>query len=434
MMNIKLIQWSITVALGGLIFGMDVAVISGAEQSIQKLWSLTNLQHGLAIAIALYGTVLGAAFGAKPADTFGRKPTLIAIGIVFLFSAIGSALATNVSIFMLWRFLGGIAIGASSVVAPVYIAEISPPTHRGKMVIAFQLNIVFGILLAYFTNFYLSKLGYDWRWMLGIVAIPSALFSTLMFFTPESPRWLILYKQEEKKATQILNLMGSDADSEIKNIKSVTLNEAKTNRSLWDSTNKMPLLLAFLLAFFNQASGINAIIYFAPRVLELTGAGQNASLVLTVSIGLVNLFFTILGWFLIDRFGRKVLMYIGSIGYIISLALVSYSFATEQFQFVIYYLFVFIAAHAVGQGAVIWVFISEIFPSKVRASGMAFGSLTHWVFAALLANFFPKFVESFGPSTIFGFFAIMMVFQLLFVHFLMPETKGKSLDNFVIIH
>lgn len=432
-MNKKLIQWSITVALGGLIFGMDVAVISGAEQSIQKLWSLTNLQHGLAIAIALYGTVLGAAFGAKPADSFGRKPTLIVIGIIFLLSALGSAVANSVETFMIWRFLGGISIGASSVVAPVYIAEIAPAAHRGKMVVAFQLNIVFGILLAYFTNYYLAKVGLDWRYMLGIVAVPSAFFSILMCFTPESPRWLVLHKNNISKATQILSQVDSNAVNSILAIQNAAKNNTASGAVFWSKINKTPIILAFLLAFFNQASGINAIIYFAPRVLELTGAGADSALVSTVGIGIVNLIFTILGWFLIDRFGRRMLMYIGSFGYILSLLLVSYSFASNQLDFVVYYIFLFIASHAIGQGAVIWVFISEIFPSQVRASGMAFGSLVHWVFAALLANFFPKMVDSYGPDYIFGFFAIMMVFQLLFVRFLMPETKGHSLEKINII-
>lgn len=427
-MNKKLIIWSIAVGLGGFLFGMDVAVISGAEQKIQQLWQLSDLEHGLAIAIALYGTVVGAGLGSFPANKFGRKKTLLWIGILFLISSIGAALAQDVYTFMIFRFIGGLSIGASSVVAPVYISEIAPPKYRGRMVISFQLNIVAGILFAYLSNYLLRGVGGedDWRWMMGIVAIPSLLFSLFMFYTPESPRWLLLHKKDEEGARKIFAMSGASPDELIAEIKT----SANTKKEkLFSKKFYWPLLLAFLLAFFNQVSGINAIIYFAPRVFEMAGLGKDSAFLSTAGIGVVNLVFTVIGWYLIDRKGRKTLMYIGSIGYIISLSLIAYSFYSNSHSGITAYVFMFIAAHAIGQGAVIWVFISEIFPNSVRAAGMSWGSLTHWVFAAIIANIFPFFATQFGGTSIFGFFAFMMVLQLLFVWKMMPETKGVSLEK-----
>jgi MFS transporter, SP family, arabinose:H+ symporter len=428
-MNKKLILWTITVGLGGLLFGLDVAVISGAEQAIQKLWGLSNLMQGTAIAMALYGTTVGALFGNIPANKIGRKKTLIAIGILFFVSSVGAALAPEVYSFMFFRLLGGLAIGASSVVAPLYISEIAPAQHRGKMVIVFQLNIVTGILLAYVSNYLFRGAGgeNDWRWMLGIVALPSLLFSALLLFTPETPRWLLLFKKDEAAARKVLQLTESNADQLVAAIKSsVTV----ANEKLFSGKFGKPLLLVFLLAFFNQLSGINAIIYFAPRVFEMAGFGKDGAFLSSAGIGIVNLGFTVLGWYLIDRLGRRTLLYIGSVGYIVSLALISYSFASGNTGPMAWYVFGFIAAHAVGQGAVIWVFISEIFPNSVRAKGTSFGCFTHWLFAALISQTFPFFAESpaIGASKIFGFFAAMMVLQLLFVWRLMPETRGTSLE------
>ena len=426
-MNKKLIVWSITVGLGGFLFGLDVAVISGAEKAIQELWGLSNWLHGTAIAMALYGTAFGAAFGNYPANKLGRKKTLIWIGILFFVSSIGAALAPEVHSFMFFRFISGLSIGASSVVAPLYIAEIAPPKYRGRMVISFQVNIVTGILIAYLSNYLLQGIGgiNDWRWMLGVVAIPSLVFSTLMFFIPETPRWLILFKKDDKAAEKVLALTGQNI-SVINDVKASVQSE-KIN--LFNKKFYKPLLLAFLLAFFNQLSGINAIIYYAPKVFEMAGIGREGALLSTVGIGVVNLLFTIAGWYLIDRFGRRTLMYIGSIGYIISLALIVYSFHSSEHSFITFYVFLFIAAHAIGQGAVIWVFISEIFPNAVRAAGTSFGCLTHWVFAALIAQVFPYFSAKYGGMEIFAFFCIMMVLQLLFVWKMMPETKGLSLEE-----
>ncbi|MDI9857705.1 sugar porter family MFS transporter [Flectobacillus roseus] len=429
-MNNKLILWSITVGLGGFLFGLDTAVISGAELEIQKLWNLDSWTHGLAVAIALYGTVIGAAFGGIPADKYGRKNTLLWIGILFFLSSVGAAIASGVNMFMVFRFIGGLSIGASSVVAPVYISEIAPPKYRGRMVISFQANIVFGILIAYVSNYLLQGGADSWRWMLGVVAFPSLLFSVLMLFTPETPRWLLLYKGDEAKAREVLAITEENVSGAVDEIMVSAKQEASSSTDkLFSKKYFFPLLLAFLFSFFNQASGINAVIYYAPRIFEMTGLGKEGALLSTSGIGVFNLIFTIIGWYLIDRYGRRVLMYIGSIGYIISLALIAMAFYNESYAYVPYYVFAFIGAHAIGQGSVIWVFISEIFPNSVRASGMAFGSLTHWVFAALIANFFPYFADHLGGGPIFAFFSVMMVFQLIYVWKMMPETKGVSLED-----
>jgi MFS transporter, SP family, arabinose:H+ symporter len=432
-MNSKLILWSITVGLGGFLFGLDTAVISGAVGDIEKLWNLDKLSLGFTTASALYGTVFGAAFGGVPADYFGRKKVLLYIGILFLVSAIGAALAKDVNIFMLFRFIGGLSIGASSVVAPVYISEIAPPKYRGRMVISFQFNIVFGILIAYISNYLFDGFdgGNDWRWMMGVVALPSLIYSIMVLFTPESPRWLITKKGDEEAARKVLAITEPDVDAAMSEIKKANLitEVGKPKESFFSKKYQTPILLAFLFAFFNQLSGINAIIYFAPEVFKMTGLAQSGALLSTAGIGVVNLIFTIFGWYLIDKLGRKTLMYIGSFGYIASLALIAYAFFTNGHSITTYYIFAFIAAHAVGQGAVIWVFISEIFPNSVRASGMAWGSLTHWVFAAILTNVFPILADKYGAGPIFAFFSLMMVLQLLYVHFMMPETKGVSLED-----
>jgi sugar porter (SP) family MFS transporter len=435
-MNKHVLFWSITVGLGGMLFGLDVAVISGAELAIQALWKLDSWTHGLAIATALYGTVVGAALGGIPADRFGRKPTLLWIGISFFISSIGAALASNVEYFMLFRFLGGLGIGASSVVAPIYISEIAPAKHRGKLVISFQLNVVLGILIAYISNYFIQGMENDWRIMLGVVGIPSLLFSILILFTPETPTFLLLKRNDVVGAKKVLALADPNPEETIQRITDNQKLQIQGDR-LFSKKFITPLVLSFLFSFFNQMSGINAIIYYAPRIYELTGLGKESALLSTAGIGLANLIFTMIGWYFIDRVGRRKLMYIGSFGYIISLGLITLSFYHESFTLVPLYIFVFIASHAIGQGSVIWVFISEIFPNSVRASGMAWGSLTHWVLAALVANFFPIFTEMFGGTVIFGFFGLMMIGQLTYVMFLMPETKGTSLEDIekqMIIH
>ena len=432
-MNNKLLLWSITVGLGGFLFGLDTAVISGAIGDIKSVWQLDDLGKGFAAAIAVYGTVFGAGLGGIPADRYGRKNTLLWIGILFFVSAIGAAIAQDINTFLIFRFIGGLSIGASSVVAPIYISEIAPPEYRGRMGMSFQFNIVFGIFIAYVSNYLFDGFGgdNDWRWMLGVVAIPSLIFSFLVMLTPESPRWLIIKKNDEAEARKILAITESNVDRAVEEIKTTT-NNGNTEGSVDSFFSKKyakPILLAFLFAFFNQLSGINAIIYFAPDIFKMTGLGESSALLSTTGIGLVNLLVTMLGWYLIDRIGRRTLMFIGSIGYIVSLALVAMAFYNNAHNFTMYYIFVFIAAHAVGQGAVIWVFISEIFPTSVRAAGMAWGCWTHWIFAALITHFFPTIAKQFGAAPIFSFFCFMMVFQLLYVWLMMPETKGVSLED-----
>jgi MFS transporter, SP family, arabinose:H+ symporter len=433
MKNKKLILWSLTVALSGFLFGLDTAVISGAEQKIQALWSLSNAMHGLAIAIALYGTVFGAAFGGWYADKLGRKKALFWLGALFFVSAIGSAVAQDVYTFMVFRFIGGLCIGASSVVSPLYISEIAPAKSRGFLVALFQFNIVFGIMIAYVSNYLFQQMGgeSDWRWMLGIVGIPSLIFTALTLLISESPRWLILQKNDIQSAKAVLSEIDPDsADKTLASILNSQSNNAKMGSvNFFSKQYAFPILLAFLIAFFNQVSGINAIIYYAPRVFEMAGLAKSSALLSSVGIGLTNLIFTMLGVTLIDKLGRRTLMFIGSFGYIISLSLIARAFYIEQFEGMTFFVFAFIAAHAIGQGAVIWVFISEIFPNEVRASGQAFGSLTHWVFAAIITNVFPYFAGKFGGTPIFIFFAIMMFCQLLYVWFMMPETKGVALED-----
>ena len=435
-MNRKLLLWSIVVALGGFLFGFDTAVISGAEQDIKRIWELSDVLHGVAIAIALYGTVIGALFGGIPATKYGRKKTLLWIGIFYLISAIGSALAPGVYVFMAFRVLGGLAIGASSVVAPMYITEIAPAKNRGKLVATFQFNIVFGILIAYLSNYLLQGVGGEnsWRLMLGIVAIPALIYSILVFYVPESPRWLIVHRGDYDTARKTLEVSDPEgADEAIITLhKSIEEDNQKETLSAFLSKRfSVPIFLAMLIAFFNQLSGINAVIYFAPRIFELAGIGKQAAFLQSAGIGLVNLVFTMAGLYLIDRIGRKKLMLIGSVGYIISLASVAFAFYSGHSggAVVPLLLFIFIASHAIGQGTVIWVFISEIFPNSVRAYGQSLGCTTHWILASIITTVFPIMASRFGAAPIFLFFAFMMILQLLWVIFKMPETKGVSLEE-----
>ena len=435
-MNKKLLLWSIVVALGGFLFGFDVAVISGAEQEIKRIWQLSDVLHGVAIAIALYGTIIGALFGGIPATKFGRKKTLLLIGILYLISALGSAVAPDVYFFMAFRMLGGFAIGASSVVAPMYITEIAPAKNRGKLVATFQFNIVFGILMAYLSNYLLQGVGGEdsWRIMLGVVAVPALIYTVLVFFVPESPRWLIVHKADYDSARKILEVSDPYGVDEAIQALHKSIKEDNQKESLKAFLTKrfsVPIFLAIMIAFFNQLSGINAIIYFAPRVFELAGIDKQGAFLQSIGVGIVNLIFTMLGLYLIDRLGRKKLMLIGSIGYIISLSSVAAAFYFNNLGGMIVpsLLFLFIASHAIGQGAVIWVFISEIFPNSVRAYGQSLGASTHWILAAIITTIFPILAVKIGPAPIFTFFAIMMVLQLIWVIFLMPETKGKSLEQ-----
>lgn len=430
-MNKRVIFWSITVALGGFLFGFDTAVISGAEQSIQRLWGLSDGLHGLAVAIALYGTVLGALFGGLPADRFGRKKTLFGVGLLYLVSALGSAIAPEVYSFMFFRFLGGIGVGASSVAAPMYISEISPPDKRGRLTAMFQFNIVSGILIAYLSNFLLTGIGADaWRWMLGVEAIPALAFTLMVMAVPRSPRWLMMRANDREGALEVLKMIDpSTADSQMEAILRSKAEESTSRPKFFSRRYSFPISLAVILAIFNQVSGINAIIYYAPRIFEMTGLGANAALLSSAGVGLVNLLATIAAIAVIDSFGRRSLMKVGSLGLILSLGLVARGFYTGSFGGVPLLIFLFIASFAISQGCVLWVFLSEIFPSQVRANGQALGSFTHWICAALVANFFPVAANAFGPALVFGFFATAMVAQLVYVSLVMPETSGVSLED-----
>ncbi len=429
--SVPYFYWSVAVALAGLLFGFDTAVISGADQPIQALWITSDLFHGAFImSSALWGTVVGALYGNVPCDKYGRKLTLIATGILFLASALGSAIAPDPYSFSILRFIGGLGVGVSSIVVPAYISEIAPAKYRGRLVALYQFQIVFGILIAFFSNYALSEfLNLKWRWMLGAEIIPAAVFLAMVFGIPESPRWLITRKGNEAAARKILTIVNpGNVDQVIAEIRHAQ--REFTSDRLFSGAYTWPILLAFLIAFFNQLSGINFIIYFAPRVFGLAGLDANASLLSTTGIGVVNLVFTILGMLLIDRSGRKKLMLIGSVGYIVSLSAVAWAFYSDAGGMpVVLFVFLFIASHAVGQGAVIWVFIAEIFPNNVRAKGQSLGCGTHWVFAAMIALLMPYVLSVFVGHTIFAFFAFMMVLQLLFVVFLMPETRGRTLES-----
>jgi MFS transporter, SP family, arabinose:H+ symporter len=433
-MNVRIFFWSLTSALAGFLFGFDTVVISGAEKTIQSLWGLSPGLHGIAMASALYGTVVGSLIGGWPADRFGRKATLLWIGVLYFVGAVASGLATNVGMFIAARVIGGLGIGISTVVAPMYISEIAPPQYRGRLAGMFQFNIVFGILIAFVSNALLAGVGDNaWRWMLGVAAFPSVLYVLFCFGLPESPRWLLTKKGDRQAALRVLEkaqpqLPASEIEAEADQIAAASTLQLSSG-SLWTRRLSTPILLAILIAFFNQMSGINAILYFAPRIFELTGLGAKAALLQSVGIGITNLVFTFVGLWLIDRLGRRTLLYIGSFGYITSLGLVAWAFFTEHFSIIPACIFAFIAAHAVGQGAVIWVFISEIFPNRQRAEGQALGSFTHWIFAAMLTTFFPKMVSAFPPGYIFSFFTAMMVLQLVWVKTLVPETKGVPLEQ-----
>ena len=433
MNNKKILYWSIVVALAGFLFGFDTVVISGADKQLQQLWSSPDLYHGLVVmSSALWGTVIGAIFGALPTNILGRKKTLILIGILFFLSAVGTAFANDSVVFSIFRFLGGLGIGASTIAAPTYVSEIAPAKDRGKLVALYQFNIVFGILIAFLSNYLLQDIGENsWRWMLGVQSAPALLYTLLVFGIPESPRWIYEYKKDREKAIAILKQVNTDegAALEIAAMENEKKHEI-LDESIFMKKYRKPLMLAFFIALFNQFSGINAFLYYAPRIFELAGLEKSASFFSSIGIGIVNLIFTLIGISLIDKYGRKTLMYLGSFGYIISLGLVTLAFYNEwQGMAVPIFFFLFIASHAIGQGSVIWVFISELFPNKLRASGTSFGTSVHWILAALIPSFIPFLFKEIGATTVFTIFCLMMVFQLLWVFFKMPETKGRTLEE-----
>ena len=433
-MKRQIIYWSLVSALAGFLFGFDTVVISGAEQKIQALWGLSAGVHGLAIGSALYGTVVGAIFGGWPTDWMGRKKTLLCIGVLYVVSAVGCALANGVAMFIAARVIGGMGIGISTVAAPLYISEIAPARYRGRLAGMFQFNIVLGILIALASNWLLVGVSdNDWRWMLGVAAFPSMVYTILCLGIPESPRWLIGRRGERAAGVKVLKLIEPEATAGQIEAEADAMGAAGWGREsaggLWRWGLRVPIMLAILIAFFNQLSGINAILYFAPRIFEMTGLGAKAAFLQSVGIGITNLIFTFVGLSLIDRLGRRTLLLLGSMGYVGSLGLAAWAFFTGHYGIVPACIFAFIAAHAIGQGAVIWVFISEIFPNRQRAEGQTLGSATHWICAALLTTFFPRMVTAFAPGYVFLFFAFMMVLQWIWVKTLVPETRGVPLEQ-----
>ncbi len=431
---------SLIAALAGFIFGFDMVVISGADKAIQELWQTSVWFHGFFImSMALWGTVLGSIFGGAPTEKYGRKKVLLLVGLLFTLSAIGSALAQDPYTFSFFRLIGGIGIGISSVAAPTYISEISTPASRGRLGAMYQFNIVFGILVAYLSNYFLEGFGgeNDWRYMLGVMIIPSLIYALMVFGIPESPRWLIRNKGDVDQARSIMNKLGMEgAEDLIRDLKSDENIHTAPQVRFYQKRNNRIIMLAFMIAFFNQVSGINFILYYAPRILAAAGLAQQESLLNSVAIGGTNLVFTFVGLYLIDRVGRKTLLIWGSLGYILSLSMVAYAFyASASPEFLLAFLLLFIASHAVGQGAVIWVFISEIFPTSIRARGQALGASVHWVFAALITLIAPVFIDDQNgifkenPWPIFAFFAVMMSWQLFWVLTKVPETKGISLEQ-----
>ena len=526
-MNTRLLLWAITSALAGLLFGFDTVVISGAESKIQELWSLSGTMHGLAISAALWGTVLGSLIGGIPTSRWGRKKTLIFNGVLFLLGAVGTAFAWDFWSFSICRFIGGIGIGISTIAAPLFISEISPAKDRGKLTGLFQFNIVFGILLAFFSNFVIIQFAPEdiaWRWMLGIQIVPASLYTLLCFTLPESPRWLIVDAGKEQEGKRVFSLINRDMsekelDDLVASVKESALQEGgkkETSSKFFTKRLRYPILFAFLIAAFNQLSGINIILYFAPRLLGL--AGMENPVAASIALGFTNLIATFIGIRLIDLLGRKTLLFIGCIGYILSLSICTYSFfhfselkvvssaidaansaeqvmrinneevfftdadkenallkydtARDNLVFVtaqdnyngthaqlsasstpeevlatamnikheassqlgsvsmvvLICMIVFIASHAIGSGTIIWVFVSEIFPNEHRAAGQSLGSFTHWIFAAGLTLLFPIAITHFDAGYMFGFFCVMMIAQILWCKFMMPETKGKTLE------
>lgn len=416
-------------SLGGLLFGFDTAVISGAEKTIQQIYELSDFAHGFTIAIALIGTIVGALVCSKPVDKYGRLKALRLIALVYFISALGSTLILNWYSFLFFRFIGGLAVGASSVVGPMYIAEISPSRWRGRFVAFFQFNIVLGIVIAYLSNYLISGIPDDWRWMLGVLAVPALLFGILLYTVPESPRWLMA-RGKVNAAGDVLSRIGEEnVDKELNEIKnSLTATKGSCER-LFQKKYAKPILYAFLIATFNQLSGINAILYYAPRIFEMSGLFRDSAMIQSIIIGVTNLVFTMLGMILIDKMGRKKLIYIGSVGMTVALLLVARGFYLEVMTgyYMLICLMSFIAFFAISLGAVIWVLISEIFPNDVRSKGQVFGSTTHWVWSALLSWMFPIFIGT-GGTVIFTVFAVMMALSFFFA-WKLPETKNKSLEQ-----
>lgn len=425
---------AIVAALGGFLFGFDTAVISGVESSIQELWSLDKFAHGFTVASALIGTVIGSLIAGKPAEKFGRRKVLQAIGFLYLLTSLGTALTNSWELFVGFRLLGGIGVGASSVIGPMYISEISPAKKRGRLVALFQFNVVSGILIAFLSNYLLFGVAEEaWRWMLGIQALPSLVFLVMVFFVPESPRWLVRNRQPAEAERVLMSVGEADPKRALASIEESLFAEGSVKESVFNGKYNRPVMFVVVLAMFNQLSGINAIMYYAPRIFEMTGLARDTALLQAISIGVTNMLFTLLAISVIDKFGRKTLLIIGSVGMVVALGLVSWTFYTQDFggYAVMFYLVGFIAFFAFSQGAVIWVFMAEIFPNKVREQGQTLGSFTHWIMAVVISWIFPIIAESSGNGGFYSFllFTVMMLLHGIFAWKVIPETKGKSLEG-----
>jgi len=430
-----LLSSTIVAALGGLLFGFDTAVISGTTNQLQHVFSLNEFWLGFTVAIALIGTIVGSISSGKPGEKYGRRNVMIVLALLFAISALGSGLTHNWYLFLIYRFIGGLGVGGASVISPMYIAEIAPARLRGRLVAVQQFNIVLGILVAFFSNYFISKLIADslaWRWMFAVETVPAVLFMILLFFIPESPRWLIKYGRMDEARDILYKTGEQEVDRQVDEIiESLETPQKQQEEKFFSSKYKVPIITAMAIAIFNQLTGINAILYYAPRIFQMTGLSMDASLLQTIAVGITNMIFTVIAMTIIDRIGRKKLLLIGSVGMFITLGLVAQSFYFQNFDgySVMLYLIGFIAFFAVSQGAVIWVYISEIFPNMVRSEGQSLGTFTHWVMNAVVAWSFPVMASSLGGGNSFMFFSLMMVLQFFFVFKFVPETKGKSLEQ-----
>ena len=440
-MNALVLRSAIVAALGGLLFGFETAVISGTTQQLKRFYELSDAGLGFTVTTALLGTILGAAVASRPVDRYGRKKVLFAIGVLYFLGAIGTGFVSNLALFQFFRFLGGIGVGVASVVAPIYTAEIAPPAVRGRLVGLVQFNIVLGILLAYLSNFIIGSLlpaEIAWRWMFAVMAVPAAIFFLLLFTVPETPRWLFQVGRRDEAVSVVGRTTRSkeEADLQIREIEEgLAAQHGQRQVPFFTRQNRKVILLAFAIAAFNQLSGINAVLYYATDIFRSAGAGDNAALH-SVIVGLVNLVVTMAALSVIDKIGRRRLMLIGSIGYLVSLGSLAVVFFLYEGRFsgftsylVLGGVIVFIAAHAFGQGSVIWVFISEIFPNRIRGRGQSLGSLTHWVFAAVVSGIFPIIAGALGGGMAFTLFFVCMVGQLIWVLKVMPETRGVPLEE-----
>jgi SP family arabinose:H+ symporter-like MFS transporter len=432
-MNANLAKATAVGALGGLLFGFDTAVISGTTHSLTTAYGLSPQALGVTVAMALFGTIIGAMTAGIPGQKWGGRETLRVLAIFYVISALGCAFAWNWQALLAARFIGGLGIGGSSVLGPVYIAELAPAKTRGRLVGTFQINIVIGILLAYFSNYVIGRMGLgaaEWRWQLGIAAVPAVLFLVLLFGIPPSSRWLVTQKRVDE-ARSVLQMMGAEnPEGELTEIvDSIHLERLQTSEPLFTWKYRVPLFLAITIGMFNQLSGINAILYYLNDIFAAAGFSKMSGDLQAVAVGGMNLAATLLGMSLIDKLGRKTLLLIGSVGTAACLFGVSWVFFANSHQsYLLVFLVAYIAFFAISQGAVIWVYISEVFPSRVRAKGQSVGSSSHWIMNAIIAYTFPQLAKSSGAYP-FIFFGAMMVLQFFVVMFFYPETKGYTLEK-----